>query len=252
MSLDTLRNFAKGTASTGYDASATAVVLAAGHGARFPVAPFNGVWWNSSDYPDPSDDPNVEIVRVTAVVSDTLTVSRAQEGTAATTKNTAGKTYKLMACLTAASFNNLPRRLDAPVTPVALASLATAQDIFSLTIPANTLAPGDLLRVVVPLRRTGTGANLSYRISLGAGQSSILTTPGVAGALAEFSVIFNAGGQVMYAGGWNANGALFASPAAITVDPTAALVLKFSTTSTIGSGDTATFDPWAVTLQKAS
>ena len=25
-------------------------------------------WWNSTDYPDPSDDPNSEIVRVTAAV----------------------------------------------------------------------------------------------------------------------------------------------------------------------------------------
>jgi hypothetical protein len=92
------KNFAKATVSTGYDASATTVVLSSGGGARLPSAvPFNVVWYNFTDYPDPSDDPNVEIVRVTAVSTDTLTVVRGQEGTSASTKNTGGKTYKMIA-----------------------------------------------------------------------------------------------------------------------------------------------------------
>jgi hypothetical protein len=32
-------------------------------------------------YPNPANDPNVEIARVTAVVSDAITIIRAQEGT---------------------------------------------------------------------------------------------------------------------------------------------------------------------------
>jgi hypothetical protein len=56
---------------------------------------YNLVWWDSTTYSDPADDPNVEIVRVTALATDTLTVVRAQEGTAATTKNTAVVTYKM-------------------------------------------------------------------------------------------------------------------------------------------------------------
>ena len=65
--MDLFKNFAKVTVSTGYDASATSVALSAGHGARLPAAPFNATWWNSTDFADPSDDPNVEIVRVTAL-----------------------------------------------------------------------------------------------------------------------------------------------------------------------------------------
>ena len=57
---------------------------------------FNLVWWNSTDYSDPSDDPNVEIVRCTARSTDTLTVTRAQESTSASTKNTSAKTYKMV------------------------------------------------------------------------------------------------------------------------------------------------------------
>lgn len=106
MALDLFKNFAKGTVSTGYDASATSVVLSGGHGAKLPTAPFNATWWNSSDYPDPSDDPNVEIVRVTNIATDTLTVTRGQEGTSASTKNTAGKVYRMVAGITAKTVND--------------------------------------------------------------------------------------------------------------------------------------------------
>lgn len=99
---DVVANFAKGTVSTGYDASATSIVLSSGDGANFPSSfSYNVVWWNSTDYPDPADDPNVEIVRVSARSTDTLTVTRAQESTSATTKNTAGKTYKMILAVTA-------------------------------------------------------------------------------------------------------------------------------------------------------
>jgi len=98
--MDATKNFAKGTVATGYDDAVDTIDLNAGHGARFPAAPFNAVWWNATDYPDPSDDPNVEIIRVTNVSTDTLTITRAQESTSASTKNTAGKTYKLIAGMT--------------------------------------------------------------------------------------------------------------------------------------------------------
>lgn len=105
MAIDNAKNFAKVTVSTGYDASATSIVLTTGHGTKLPTAPFNVVWWNSTDYPDPSDDPNVEIVRVTGVSTDTLTVTRAQESTTGSTKNTSAKVYKMIAGLTAKVIN---------------------------------------------------------------------------------------------------------------------------------------------------
>ncbi len=101
MALDPTINFGKATVSTGYDAAATSIVLSSGHGAKLPSSfSYNLVWWNSTDYDDPADDPNVEIVRCTARSTDTLTVTRAQEGTAASTKNTGGKTYKMALCIT--------------------------------------------------------------------------------------------------------------------------------------------------------
>lgn len=98
--LDPVTNFAVCDVSTGYDADDTAIDLASGHGAKLPApataGAFNVIWWNFTDYPNPKDDPNVEIVRVTARSTDALTVTRAQEGTSGSTKNTGGKTYKMM------------------------------------------------------------------------------------------------------------------------------------------------------------
>lgn len=100
ITLDSVTNFAIGTVSTGYAAGATSIVLSAGDGALFPNPPtdnpFNVVWWDSTNYANPADDPLVEIVRCTSRSSNTLTVTRAQEGTANTNKNTGGATYKMM------------------------------------------------------------------------------------------------------------------------------------------------------------
>lgn len=103
--LDATINFAKATVSTGYAAGVTSITLAAGGGARFPAVDFNAVWWNSTDYSDPADDPTVEIVRVTAIVGDVLTITRAQEGTADVNHNTAGKTYKLIEGITSSQMD---------------------------------------------------------------------------------------------------------------------------------------------------
>ena len=101
MALDPVINFGKVTVSIGYNASDTSIVLTTGHGANLPATfSYNLVWWDSTTYPDPADDPNVEIVRVTNRVTDTLTVVRAQEGTSATVKNIAGKTYKMILAFT--------------------------------------------------------------------------------------------------------------------------------------------------------
>ena len=111
------KDFAKGTVSTTYDASATSIVMTTGHAARFPTqVPFLATWWNTTDYPDPSDDPNREIVKVTAIATDTFTVVRGQEGISATTKNTGSKVYKMIAGLVASQENENRGRVLAQFT----------------------------------------------------------------------------------------------------------------------------------------
>jgi len=119
MSKDNVKNFAKVTVSTTYDAAATSIVLSGGNGAKLPNpsagsvpgtgagTAFNLVWWDSTTYPDPSDDPKVEIVRCTARSTDTLTVIRAQESTTASTKNTAVVVYLMILAPTEKTIRDL-------------------------------------------------------------------------------------------------------------------------------------------------
>lgn len=102
--MDQAKNFAKATVDGGYDGSVTEIDIVTS-ATLLPSPPFNAVWWNATDYPDPADDPSVEIVRVTVQDGSTLTITRAQEGTAAEDHNLAGKTYKLLAGLTAKMVN---------------------------------------------------------------------------------------------------------------------------------------------------
>lgn len=101
-------NFGLATVSTGYSSSATSIVLQAGDGSRLPSDfPYPLTWWNATDYSHPADDPNREIVSVTARSSDTLTIVRAQEGTSATAKNTSSKTYRMSLGITEAMWESL-------------------------------------------------------------------------------------------------------------------------------------------------
>jgi len=111
-------NFAKGNLSgTLPDISATSITLSAGKGTLFPDPDTDGsfpaVLWDWTDYPDPSDDPNVEIVLVTDKITDTFQITRAQEGTAAAAHNTSGKTYRIALVPTAAVIQQL---IDATMT----------------------------------------------------------------------------------------------------------------------------------------
>jgi len=109
--VDPILNFAKVTVSIGYAAGATSIVLSGGEGAKLPApatdGAFNLVWWDATSYGDPTDDPNREIVRCTARSTDTLTVTRAQEGTADSSKNTADRTYKMMVTLTKKTYDEM-------------------------------------------------------------------------------------------------------------------------------------------------
>lgn len=84
MAWDAHANFAISAVATAPSPanSGTSLIVTAGHGTRFPTAPFNAVVWPSGSSPDPS---NAEIVRVTARSTDTLTITRAQESSSART-----------------------------------------------------------------------------------------------------------------------------------------------------------------------
>ncbi len=111
--MEAIKNWGLVTVSTGYDSSATSIVLESGHGAKLPdpavSGPFRLVWWNFTDYSNPADDTTAEIVTVTARSTDTLTVVRPASGNNyhgegsdndAQNHNTSAKTYKMALVLT--------------------------------------------------------------------------------------------------------------------------------------------------------
>lgn len=135
---DLAKNFAKVTVSGGYAAGATVITLLAGHGAKLSSGIFDLVWWDATNYGDPTDDPNVEIVSVASggVAGDIVTVTRAAQGTAATTKNTTNSTYKMAAAFFAKS---IPIEVikDVDGTPVNNSTVLVSDGDLTFNIGAN-------------------------------------------------------------------------------------------------------------------
>ena len=84
MAFDPHKNFAYSTVATAPSpaTSGTSLVVAAGDGSKFPSVPFEATIWPTSAQPLAS---NAEVVTVTAISTDTLTIVRAQEGSTART-----------------------------------------------------------------------------------------------------------------------------------------------------------------------
>ena len=148
-----VKNFAKIEVSIGYDADDVSIVLKTDDGAKLPDpsadGEFNLVWWNWTDYKDPSDDPNREIVKVTARSTDTLTIQRPVVGNnyngegsenTAQTHNTADKVYKMILAPTKDFFDQVvPTMLDGTTTDDTPAELEsgipiTASSLFGFDI----------------------------------------------------------------------------------------------------------------------
>lgn len=69
---------------------------------------YNLVWWDTTEFPAPEDDPDVEIVRVTEVDYDNnvITVNRGREDTSASSKDTVDRVYQMILAPTAKKFND--------------------------------------------------------------------------------------------------------------------------------------------------
>jgi hypothetical protein len=82
MAFDAHKNFAVSSVAVAPSpaASGTSLTVATGEGVRFPAAPFNVTVCPTQALATPA---NAEIVRVTAIAGDVLTITRAQEGSTA-------------------------------------------------------------------------------------------------------------------------------------------------------------------------
>jgi hypothetical protein len=76
------KNFAYTTVGTAPSPASSGTSLVVADGTVFPAVPFNATIWPTSTQPLSS---NAEIVTVTNIATNTLTITRAQEGTSART-----------------------------------------------------------------------------------------------------------------------------------------------------------------------
>ena len=128
-------NNAVGALAAAYDAAATNITMTAGQGGRFP-SPGVGEWFPVTVV-DPSN--NLEIMRCTTRVADTLTVVRAQEGTAA---RALGVGDRVEHRLTAAS---LVAIRDRPLDPSQIpdGSITTSK-LAHNAVNSDKIAPGSI------------------------------------------------------------------------------------------------------------
>jgi hypothetical protein len=82
MPYDAHKNFAYSTVATAPSpaTTGTSLIVPSGDGSKFPTPPFNATVWPTATNPLTT---NAEIIRCTAIVTDTLTIARAQEGSTA-------------------------------------------------------------------------------------------------------------------------------------------------------------------------
>jgi len=86
----------------------TSLVVTAGDGAKFPAAPFNATVWPGGGAT--ASQSNAEIVRVTAISADTLTIVRAQE---ATTAQSIAVGYQIALAITAKDLTDIEAAINA-------------------------------------------------------------------------------------------------------------------------------------------
>jgi hypothetical protein len=133
MALDPVVNFFESEIATLPVASGgTSIVISSGDGAKLPDPAVDGAY-NLTIYEEGNPFSLPEIVRVTTRSSDTLTVTRAQEGTTATTK-TAGTTWKVVMFPTAKTIQDI----DTAKLDVAGGTMTG-----DLTIPDKIIHSGD-------------------------------------------------------------------------------------------------------------
>lgn len=134
--VDAHANFAVSTVAVAPSpsSSGTSLTVATGDGAKFPAAPFNATVWPLNTNPTTA---NAEIVRVTAVAGDVLTITRAAEAPSFAQPVTVG--YGIAATITAKTLTDIEGAF--PGLPLPVVSGGTGQTAAAAALGALGGAP---------------------------------------------------------------------------------------------------------------
>lgn len=176
--MDAHKNFAYSTVATAPSpaTSGTSLVVASGGGALFPAVPFNATIWPTAAQPTST---TAEIVRVTGISTDTLTITRAQESTSARTvvvgdQIAATVTVKTLTDLEAAN-NAITASGNAATVPVtSKLSTVTNNSAATLTITITTTAATDGQALVVRVLDSSAAAQTIAWVNT---ENSAVTAP---------------------------------------------------------------------------
>lgn len=223
MSFDAHANFAQSSVSTPPSPalSGTSLHVLPTTGSQFPATPFNASAWPNGSVPS---DYNTEIVRVTNITGDVLTIVRAQEGTTAQPIDT---TYVVGASVTVKTLTDIESAVataTAGVTslgaaigyleefiasssgPVVVANSSAQTTLSSISIPGGTAGAGQTYKYNVfgTFSTTGTPTLTFYAMFGGTAGTQLVATPAIttpSGATnysynAELTVFFISSTQV--------------------------------------------------------
>ena len=180
--------------STGYNASDTSIVLKTGEGVKLSdpdINSYNLVWFNSTDYASPDLDPNVEIIKVTDIVTDTLTIVRPVIGNnyldegdenIARDHNIAGKQYKMLMAVTKSLLDRIAGDYLATVShDASLTGDGTLDDPLSVAgniRKSNTFTDNDTSQTFTDANVTATSIIEVYAQATPAGGWTVVASDG--------------------------------------------------------------------------
>ncbi len=156
--MDAHKNFAYSTVAVAPipASSGTALTVAASDGAKFPAVPFNATVWPASTQPTAA---NAEIVRVTLIATDVLTITRTQESSSARTI-IAGD--QIAATVTALTLTDVEGNVDntAPVTQAFADTAASGSSAIFARRDHKHGMPGPSVPTVVAVTASFSGTGV--------------------------------------------------------------------------------------------